>query len=64
MISLGTIDLALLTAQVLAGISQTGIPAPGGRTLHLSEEELRGFFSGLWNDALKPPLANAVSGTP
>jgi hypothetical protein len=55
-------NLALLGAQVLAGISQTGIPAPGGRVLHPSEAQLRGFWTDLWNNALKPPLENALSG--
>ena len=39
------VDLALLGAQVLAGISETGIPAPGGRTVHPSEAQLRGFLT-------------------
>ena len=57
------LDVALLGAQVLAGISQTGIPAPGGgRNLHPSEAELRGFFDELWNNAIRPPFENALSG--
>jgi hypothetical protein len=55
-------NLALLGAQVLAGISQTGIPAPGGRMLHPSEAQLRGFWDDLWNNVVKPPLENALSG--
>jgi hypothetical protein len=55
-------NLALLGAQVLAGISENGIPAPGGRTVHLSEAELRGFWDGLWNTAIKPPIENALTG--
>jgi len=55
-------NMALLGAQVLAGISQTGIPAPGGRTVHLSDRELRGFIDDLWNTAVKPPLESAIQG--
>jgi len=55
-------NLALLGAQVLAGISQTGIPAPGGRMLHPSEAQIRGFWDDLWNQVVKPPLENALSG--
>jgi hypothetical protein len=55
-------SLALLSAQVLAGIAENGIPTPNGRTLHPSEAELRGFWSGLWNEAIKPPIDNALSG--
>ena len=49
-------------AQLLAGISENGIPAPGGRTLHPSDAQLRGFFDDLWNQAIKPPIENALSG--
>lgn len=49
-------------AQVLAGLSQTGIPAPNGRTIHPTEAELRGFFDELWNNAIRPPIENALSG--
>jgi hypothetical protein len=55
-------NLALLAAQVLAGISQTGIPAPGGRMIHPSAARLRGFFDDFWNNALRPPLENAIQG--
>ncbi|CAF3631167.1 unnamed protein product [Rotaria sordida] len=55
-------NMALLSAQVLAGIAQTGIPAPGGRTIHLSNVELRDFIDDLWNNAVKPPLQNAIQG--
>ena len=55
------VDLALLGAQVLAGISENGIPAPGGRTLHPSDAQLRGFFDDLWNNALRPQLENTLS---
>jgi hypothetical protein len=46
----------------LAGVYENGIPAPGGRILHPSEAELRGFFEDLWNNAIRPPLENALSG--
>ena len=47
----------------MAGVSQTGIPAPGGgRNLHPTEAELRGFFDELWNNAIRPPVENALSG--
>jgi hypothetical protein len=55
-------SLALLGAQVLAGVHENGIPAPGGRTLHPSDAQLRGFFDDLWNNAVRPPLENALSG--
>ncbi|CAF2881033.1 unnamed protein product, partial [Rotaria sp. Silwood2] len=55
-------NVALLGAQVLAGISQTGIPAPGGRTIHLSDRELRNIFDDLWTNVVKPPLENAIQG--
>jgi len=55
-------SLSLLGAQVLAGLSQTGIPAPNGRTIHPTEAQLRGFFDELWNNAVRPPLENALSG--
>jgi len=55
-------SLSLLGAQVLAGLSQTGIPAPNGRTFHPTEAQLRGFFDELWNNSLRPPLENAISG--
>jgi hypothetical protein len=55
-------SLSLLGAQLLAGISENGIPAPGGRTLHPSDAQLRGFFDDLWNQAIKPPIENALSG--
>ncbi|UJR13536.1 hypothetical protein I4U23_000550 [Adineta vaga] len=55
-------NLALLGAQFLAGVSEVGIPAPGGRMLHPSEAQLRGFFDELWNNVVKPPLENALSG--
>ncbi|CAF4333249.1 unnamed protein product [Rotaria socialis] len=53
-------NVALLGAQFLAGISQNGIPAPGGRTLHLSEAQLRGFWDDLWNHSIRPPIENAI----
>ncbi|CAF3445216.1 unnamed protein product [Rotaria socialis] len=53
-------NVALLGAQFLAGISQNGIPAPGGRTLHLSEAQLRGFWNDLWNHSIRPPIENAI----
>jgi hypothetical protein len=55
-------SLALLGAQFLAGVSQNGIPAPGGRTLHPSAEQLRGIFDNIWNNVLGPPIENALSG--
>jgi hypothetical protein len=55
-------NMALLGAQFLAGLSQTGIPAPGGRSLHPSEVQLRGFFDDLWNNAVRPQIENALSG--
>ncbi|UJR33741.1 hypothetical protein I4U23_021168 [Adineta vaga] len=55
-------NLALVAAQIFVGISHNGIHAADGRILHPSDEQLRGFFSGLWNDALRPPLENALSG--
>jgi len=55
-------SLALLGAQVLAGVSEKGIPAPGGRTLYPSEAQARGFFDDLWNNAIRPQLESALSG--
>jgi predicted Fe-Mo cluster-binding NifX family protein len=55
-------NLALLSAQFLAGVAENGIRAPGGRTLHPSDVELRGFFDNLWNNAVKPPIEQALSG--
>jgi hypothetical protein len=54
-------SLALLGAQLLAGISENGLPQPNGRTLYLTEDQLRGFWSSLWNDAIKPPIENALT---
>ncbi|CAF1212284.1 unnamed protein product [Adineta ricciae] len=54
-------NLALLGAQLLAGISENGIPAPGGRTVHPSDAQLRGFFDDLWNNALRPQLESTLS---
>jgi hypothetical protein len=53
-------NLALLSAQVFAGIAENGIPAPNGRTTHLSEAQIRGFWDDLWNNALKPPIEQAI----
>ncbi|CAF4988434.1 unnamed protein product, partial [Rotaria sp. Silwood1] len=55
-------SLALMGAQVLAGISQTGIPTIGGRTVHLSEPQLRGIFDDLWQNVVKPPIEQALQG--
>ena len=48
-----------MAAQVLAGLGVNGVSL-GKRDL--SEEELRGFFDELWNNALRPPIENALSG--
>ena len=53
------LDVALLAAQVLAGIGSNGINLGIGKR-DLTEEEMRGFFSGLWNEALRPPLENTI----
>jgi Na+-transporting NADH:ubiquinone oxidoreductase subunit NqrD len=55
-------NLALLGAQVLAGVAQTGIPAPNGRMIHLSDRELRSVIDKLWNQSLKPHFENALQG--
>jgi len=55
-------SLAMMGAQVLAGISQTGLPTPNGRTLHPSDAQLRSFWDSLWDNAVKPPIENALSG--
>jgi hypothetical protein len=52
-----------MLAQVLAGLGTNGINLSsllGKRDL--SEDELRNFFLNLWNDALRPPIENALSG--
>jgi hypothetical protein len=55
-------NMALLGAQVLASVALNGIPGPAGRTLHPTEAELRGFWDDFWNNAIKPPIENALSG--
>jgi hypothetical protein len=55
-------NMALLGAQVLASVALNGIPGPAGRTLHPTEAELRGFWGDFWNNAIKPPIENALSG--
>ena len=54
------LGVSLLAAQILAGLGTNGVNL-GKRDL--SEAELRGFFDDLWNNALRPPLENALSGT-
>ena len=53
------LGISLLAAQVLAGLGTNGVSL-GKRDL--TEAELRGFFDDLWNNALRPPLENALSG--
>ncbi len=55
---------ALMLAQVLAGLGTNGVNLSnlGIGKRDLTEAELRGFFDELWNNALKPPLENALSG--
>jgi hypothetical protein len=48
-----------LGAQLLAGVATNGVNL-GKRDL--TEAELRGFWSDFWNNAIKPPLENALSG--
>ena len=48
-----------MAAQLLAGIGVNGVSL-GKRDL--SEEELRGFFDDFWNNAIRPPVENALSG--
>jgi hypothetical protein len=48
-----------LAAQVLAGLGSNGVNL-GKRDM--TEAELRGFFDDLWNNAIRPPLENALSG--
>jgi len=55
-------DAAHMAAQLLAGLSAVGLPAPGGRTIQPSEAQLRGFFDDLWANALKPQLEQTLSG--
>ncbi|CAF0725314.1 unnamed protein product [Adineta ricciae] len=52
--------LAALVAEIVARVSQIGVLSADGRRVHPSDEQLRGFFSGLWNEALKPPLENTI----
>jgi len=54
-------NLALLGAQFLAGVSQTGIPAPSGRMLIPSDVQLHNILDGLWNNAVRPHLEQALS---
>ena len=54
-----SVGIALMAAQLLAGIGVNGVSL-GKRDL--SEEELRGFFDELWNNAIRPPVENALSG--
>jgi hypothetical protein len=51
--------VSLLAAQLLAGIGTNGINL-GKRDL--TDAEMRGFFGDLWNNALRPPIENALSG--
>ena len=53
-------ELAALVAEIVARVSQIGVLSADGRRVHPSDEQLRGFFSGLWNEALKPPLENTI----
>ncbi|CAF0780947.1 unnamed protein product [Didymodactylos carnosus] len=46
--------LSLLGAQLLAGIAEQGIPAPNGRTVQMTEAQLRGFWNDLLVGILKP----------
>jgi hypothetical protein len=54
-------NLALLGAQILAGISETGLPNPNGRTDYPSEAQLRGLWDDIWNHGMKPSIENALS---
>ena len=54
-----SVGVALMAAQLLAGIGVNGVNL-GKRDL--TEEELRGFFDELWNNAIRPPVENALSG--
>ena len=57
-----TIDLALLGAQALAGISQVGIPAPGRRAIDVPNAKIQEFADNIWQTSIKPRLEEALSG--
>jgi hypothetical protein len=60
--------MALLGAQVLATVSQNGIPAPGGRTLYPTEAESRFLvdamtqaFGNIYTNVIQKPLEGAIA---
>ena len=53
-------ELAALVAEIVARVSQIGLLSADGRRVHPSDDQLRGFFSGLWNEALKPPIEETL----
>jgi len=55
-------NLALVGAQLLGGIYESGIRAPGGRSSIPSDAQLRGFWDDLWLKSVRPQLENALSG--
>lgn len=53
--------MALLGAQALAGLSVTGIPLAGSRSLTDVKQQAQVIAEQIWNTALKPHIAKALS---